>query len=134
MDYILHTTVDITHTGQHRQDLGKEELRWKEQNFQTLLQTLGIRANINFKHGPTLSQVSGQILGFNTNNIINVWTFEFNTERDDLFKLNDNPIGYLIEDFDAIPYISGLDESMDQNYNVFVTSGPATNIVFHYKQ
>jgi hypothetical protein len=38
-----------------------------------------------------------------------------------------------IEAFDTIPYISGLDESMEQNYDVFVTEGPARNIVFQQK-
>ena len=48
MEYKLYTLVDITHTNQHRPEPGKEALRWKEQNFQTVLQTLGIRSNINF--------------------------------------------------------------------------------------
>lgn len=134
MNYILHTTVDITNTGQHRNDSGNEGLLWKEQNFQTVLQTLGIRANISFTQSPKLSQINGQILGFKTSNIINVWTFEFSTERDDLFKTNNDPVGYLLEDFDAVPFISGLDESMEQNYDVFVTSGMATNIVFRCRQ
>jgi hypothetical protein len=72
-------------------------------------------------------------VGFNTSSIIHVWYFEFYTERDHLFELNGNPVGHLIEDFDAVPFISGLDESMDQNYAVFVTDGPARNIVFHQK-
>lgn len=133
MEYKLYTTVDITNTGQYRTELGKEHLRWKEQNFQTVLQTLGIRANVVFNQKPIMSEMKGSLVGFNTDNIIRVWRFDFNTEREQLFEKNSNPIGYLLDDFDGIPYISGLDESMQQNYDVFVTDGVARNIIFFKK-
>lgn len=133
MDYKLYTTVDITNTGQYRAEPGKESLRWKEQNFQTVLQTLGIRSNISYSYRPELIQIKGSLVGFNTDELINVWRFDFRTEHDNLFSSGDNPVGYLIEDFDLVPYISGLDESMDQNFDIFVTEGPATNIVFFKK-
>ena len=127
---MLYTTVDITNTGQYRTEPGKEADRWKEQNFQTVLQTLGMRANISFNKSPKVIEISGHIFGFNTTNIIRVWQFEFYTERENFFQSDNNPIGYLIEDFDGVPYISGLDESMEQNYDVFVTEGPSRNIIF----
>lgn len=133
MEYKLYTTVDITNTGQYRTETGKELLRWKEQNFQTILQTLGIRANVSYYSRPAISEVKGTVVGFETEEIIRVWRFDFYTERDNLFELNGNPIGYLLEDFNAVPFISGLDECMEQNYDVFVTEGPARNIVFHKK-
>jgi hypothetical protein len=133
MDYKLYTTVDITHTGQYRNEPGKDVERWKEQNFQTLLQTIGIRANISYQLRPDLIEIKGSTVGFNTDKIINVWRFDFSTERDHLFEFNNNPVGYLLEDFDLVPYISGLNESMQQNFDIFVTEGPATNIVFFKK-
>ena len=66
MEYKLYTLVDITHTGQHRNEPGKETLRWKEQNFNTLLQTLGIRANITYFASPIMTEVKGQLVGFDT--------------------------------------------------------------------
>lgn len=134
MRYELYTTVDITNTGQYRNVPGKEADRWKEQNFQTVLQVLGIRANVTFSSPPRLMEVAGKVVGFNTSKIIHVWYFEFETERDFLYETNADPVGYLKEDFSAVPYISGLDESMDQNYDIFVTDGPVTNIVFFQKQ
>lgn len=133
MQYKLYTTVDITNTGQYRTELGKEHLRWKEQNFQTVLQTLGIRANIIFTEKPAVSEMRGSLVGFNTDEIIRVWRFDFNTEREFLFEKDNNPIGHMLEDFEGIPYISGLDECMEQNYNVFVTDGAARNIIFYKK-
>ncbi len=130
MQYKLYTTVDITNTGQYRTELGKEQLRWKEQNFQTILQTLGIRANVSFTEKPVVSEMRGSLVGFNTDEIVRVWRFDFNTEREFLFEKDNNPIGLMLEDFEGIPYISGLDECMEQNYNVFVTDGAARNIIF----
>jgi hypothetical protein len=133
MDYKLYTLVDITHTGQHRTEPGKEALRWKEQNFQTLLQTLGIRANVSFTNSPIATEVSGRIVGFDTDEIIRVWRFDFNTDRDDLYESNGNPVGFLIEDFTLVPYIAGLDEKMEQRYAVFNPEDPGKNIVFFKK-
>jgi hypothetical protein len=134
MEYMIYTTVDITNTGQYRTELGKEADRWREQNFQTVLQTLGIRGNISYRKSPRQIEISGHVFGFNTTNIIRVWQFDFSTEREQLFEKDNDPIGYMIEDFDAVPYISGLDESMEQNFDVFVTEGPARNIIFQKKE
>lgn len=135
MDYKLYTLVDITHTGQHRAEPGKETLRWKEQNFQTVLQTLGIRANVSYTNGPIATEVSGKIVGFDTDDIIRVWRFDFSTDRDNLYEgLDNNPVGHLINDFMLVPYIADLDEKMEQKYAVFNTEDPGKNIVFVQKQ
>lgn len=134
MRYKLYTTVDITNTGQHRSAPNKEHLRWKEQNFQSVLQTLGIRANISNYIKPDMLEMKGSLVGFNTEEIIHVWRFDFETERASLYEKDGDPIGFLIDDFNMVPYISGLDESMEQNYDVFVTEGTTRNIVFYKKQ
>jgi len=133
MQYKLYTTVDITNTGQYRTEPGNEHLKWKEQNFQTVLQTLGIRANVSYYQKPVVTEIKGSLIGFETEEIIRVWRFDFSTEREHLFELNNDPVGYLLEDFNGVPFISGLDEVMKQNYDVFVTDGPARNIVFFKK-
>ena len=133
MDYKLYTLVDITHTGQHRPEPGKENLRWKEQNFQTVLQTLGIRANISYRTPPEAFEVAGRLVGFDTDEIIRVWRFDFYTERDFLYEKDGDPIGYLKEDFNLVPYIAGLDELMEQTHAVFTTKTPGNNISFFKK-
>ena len=133
MEYKLYTTVDITHTGQYRNEPGKEADKWKEQNFQTVLQTLGIRANISYVNKPVIMEVAGNVLGFETKNVIKVWRFDFYTERDFLFEENGDPVGCLKGDFNAVPYIAGLGESMEQNYAIFVSDGLARNIIFQQK-
>jgi hypothetical protein len=133
MEYKLYTLVDITHTGQHRTEPGKEALRWKEQNFQTVLQTLGIRSNVVFVNGPVSTEVSGRIVGFDTDEIIRVWRFDFSTEREFVYDVGDDPVALMREDFQLVPYISGLDEVMTQKYAVFNTEDPGKNITFFKK-
>ena len=133
MHYKLYTLVDITHTGQYRNEPGKENLRWKEQNFNTVLQILGMRANIHYDQSPLVTELKGKLAGFDTNEIIRVWRFDFSTERDFLYESEEDPVGYLKEDFHLVPYINGLDESMTQNYAVFNTGGTGKNISFFKK-
>ena len=134
MNYKLYTLVDITHTGQYRAEPGKEAARWKEQNFSTIIQTLGIRSNIFYNMNPTLIEVKGKVVGFDTNDIIRVWRFDFETERDFVYEKDGDPIGFLKDDFNLVPYINGLDELMEQKYAVFVTEGKGKNIVFNHFQ
>ncbi len=134
MDYKLYTLVDITHTGQHRLEQGKETLRNQEQNFNTVLQTLGIRSNVWYSHGPIPMEVKGNLVGFDTDDIIRVWRFDWRTERENLYQKDGDPIGFLKDDFHLIPYIKGLNEAMEQQYAVFNTQHPGPNIVFHLKQ
>ncbi len=133
MEYKLYTLVDITHTGQTRHEPGNEHLRNKEQNFNTVLQTLGIRANIHYSVSPTVTELKGRLIGFDTDKIIKVWRLDFSTERDFLFENNDDPVGHLIDDFHLVPYISGLGEAMQQQYAVFNTADPGKNITFFAK-
>jgi hypothetical protein len=133
MNYKLYTLVDITHTGQTRADPGKETLRWKEQNFQTVLQTLGIRANVTFTQSPVVVELKGSLVGFDTEEPIRVWRFDFTTDRDLLYEREGDPVAFLKDDFHLVPYIDGLDELMDQKYAVFNTADPGKNITFFAK-
>jgi len=86
MEYKLYTYVDITHTGQYRAEPGKEVARWKEQNFNTVLQTLGIRSNVSFNNNPIVTEVKGSLVGFDTDQIVRLWRFDFYTEREHVFE------------------------------------------------
>lgn len=129
MQYKLYSTVDITHTNQYRFEFGKERLHWQEQNFNTVIQTLSLRTNITYSD-PEQIVIQGNLVGFNTTETIRVWTFSFYTDRADVFKLDHDPVRLLKQDFEMVPFISGLSESMQQNYSVFVTDGLAKNIEF----
>jgi hypothetical protein len=134
MDYKLYTLVDITHTGQYRVEPNKEQERYKEQNFNTMLQTLGLRSNISYRFNPQLLEVGGRLVGFDTDDIIRVWRFDWTVEHTDLYHDGTDPLGFLKQDFHLVPYISGLSEAMEQKHAVFNTADPGANIVFHVKQ
>ena len=129
MNYKLYTLVDITHTLRPKTDIE----RWKEQNFQTVIQTLGIRANVTYTQTPVVVETKGNLVGFDTDEIIRVWRFDFVTDRDSLYESNGDAVGCLKQDFHLVPYISGLDELMDQKYAVFTTQNPGKNIAFYKK-
>jgi hypothetical protein len=130
-EYKLYTLVDITHTNQYRPSAGI--YHWQEQNFNTVLQTLGIRANISYRQKPTILDVKGSLVGFDTEEILRVWRFDFYTEQDYMYATADDPVGLLKEDFTLIPYIAGLNESMEQKYAVFNPETPGNNISFFKK-
>lgn len=134
MRYKLYTLVDITNTHQYRPTSENDILRWKEQNFNTVIQTIGLRATISHYSKPFSTEVCGRVVGFDTDDIIRVWRFDFETDREDLFLKDQDPIGLLQDDFQLVPYIKGLDELMEQQYAVFVTEGKGKNIVFYKKQ
>jgi hypothetical protein len=78
-------------------------------------------------------EVGGRALGFDTDDIIRVWRFDFSTQADNVYATPTDPVGLLKEDFMAVPYIKGLDEAMQQQYAVFNTELPGNNITFFKK-
>lgn len=134
MRYKLYTLVDITNTNQYRPTTINDVLRWKEQNFNTVLQTIGLRASISHYNKPYPLETCGSLVGFDTDDVIRVWRFDFETDREDLFQKDDDPVGLLKDDFHLVPYIKGLDELMEQQFAVFVSKGEGKNIVFFKKQ
>jgi predicted ribosome-associated RNA-binding protein Tma20 len=98
-----------------------------------VLQTLGLRSNISFRSKPQTLEVGGRLVGFDTDKIIRVWRFDWTTEQENVYLLDNDPIGILKKDFHLVPYINNLRETMEQQYAVFVTQDPGSNIVFHIK-
>jgi hypothetical protein len=133
MEYKLYTLVDVTHTGQFRNEQGRQKQFWQEQNFNTVIQTLNIRSNISYHYSPEVFEVGGRAVGFDTDDIIRVWRFDFSTQSDNIYATEEDPVGLLKEDFMAVPYIKGLDEAMQQEYAIFNTGLPGNNITFFKK-
>jgi hypothetical protein len=133
MNYKLYTLVDITHTGQYRHEPGKERQWQQEQNFNTVIHTLGLRSNIFYNGGSQLLEVKGSLVGFDTDDILRVWRFDWTTEAD-YYTMDNDPLGFLKQDFHLVPYIGNLGESMTQTHRVFNTQDPGKNIVFHLRE
>ena len=133
MQYKLYTLVDITHTGHYRREPNNDILWKKEQNFNTVLHTLGLRSNIFYEAKPQILEVGGRTVGFDTDEIIRVWRFDWTTERD-VYRSGDDPLAFLKDDFHLVPYLGDLDETMQQTHKVFNVVDPGKNIVFVLKQ
>lgn len=129
--YKLYTLVDISATKQYSYSNSNEKEYSKRQNFNTVLQTLELRSNIIYYNTPSQIEIKGSLIGFNTDEIIRVWRFDFFTEHPDVFKVEDDIFYHLKKDFNFVPYINGLDELVTQNYYVFITEGSNKNIVFY---
>ena len=126
MKYIAHTLIDITETRARFDKLNSE---WhQQQNFITLLQTLGLRSNPVIEKQPTLLNQSTKELGFGSayRGEHNIWSLEFNMEEASAVTLDD-----LIKDFDLVTIIPGLDETIKLSDPVFMTkSKTKCNLVF----
>lgn len=134
----LITLIDITETNQYRKEIGKELLRDQQQNFQMLLQTIGLRVNplydvppipsiidINPKpHGLRSYSQSHTAVNFGKSysGKHKIWTFNFNIEYNDgLTDSNGDPVGLLVDDLHLVPFIPNLTETFKYQFSVFDT-------------
>jgi len=126
------TLIDITETKQHR-SRSEDKLAINQQaNFMTFFQTLSMRFNPYYEQGPQVSEMTEEQLhkiGFGTEykgkNL--VWTFDFTIDSAVAGFEPEN----VAKDFDLVPVIGSLKESILINNNVFRTSDlGTTNIIF----
>ena len=126
MNFRIDTLIDITETKARRQD--NDKFAYKQQaNFQTLLQTLGLRTQVFYDDSPSFDKLSTSKFDFSDKYIgkQNVWTFDFYIEYEGGLSLD-----MLTEDFDLIPIITGLNETIDTDKALFRTTGKDKNILF----
>jgi hypothetical protein len=126
MKFQLKTLVDITETSARRQDVDK--FAYKQQaNFQTVLQTIGLRVNLSYDNSPVCESISVANLGFDDKykGKQNVWTFDFDIEFEGALDID-----MLNKDFDLIPIITGLNETIKAPQALFRTSPKDRNIIF----
>lgn len=124
MTYQLFTLADITDTGAYH---GEGNLqKYQQQNFNTVIQTIGLCGNIYYNDSPTIVQTNrfGKL-------VHDCWYFEWNMEIEDLFKVDGDPLAKLSEVFKFVPYIPNLTEKSYYTLAVFL---PDENIIFDYKR
>jgi hypothetical protein len=122
--YQIITLVDITRSNPDRSELDKTKLG-QQANFNSLLQAIGLRANITWEQDPEMKD--GRLPHPRTGKA-NHWIFEFDTERELLFYKDDNdPTGLLVDDLHGVPIIDQLNNSIDIHPSIFATKGENTN-------
>jgi len=126
MKFRLITLVDITETGAR---FNKNDPAWhQQQNFITVMQTIGLRVNIHYNAPPQVGKTAVKDLQFGSNfkGSQRVWQFEFETDFENALDME-----MLLRDFDLIPIITGLEESAKFQDPVFITNDPKhRNILF----
>ena len=122
--YQIVTLVDITRTNPTRAETDQHLLS-QQANFNTLLQSIGLRSNVTWDADP--KELIG-VLPYPLNGKANHWIWIIEVERDQVFTKDGNPVGLLLEDLHGVPVISQLNNSVDIDPAVFQTQGPNTNI------
>ena len=126
MKFRLQTLVDITETRARRQSEDKFAYK-QEANFQTLVQTIGMRVNLEYDNSPSFEEITIEKKTFGDKYIGKqmLWTFDFTVEYEDALTLE-----MLKGDFDLIPIITGLNETIQLDKALFRTTGKDKNIIF----
>ncbi len=120
--YTITTLIDITRPQITRSETDKIKLG-QQSNFNSLVQAIGLRSNISWDQDPKMH--TGSIP--TTNGKANHWIWEFDTERDDTFLKDNDPVGLLTDDLHGVPVIIMLKETADINPAAFITKGENSN-------
>ena len=121
------TLVDITKTGIQKEKI--DPLKKKQQdNYQTLLQTLEMRANIFTEDDPIEITMDWSNLGYGKKE--RTWVWNFYIEQDDIFRIDDNTTGFMINDINYIKFNTECNETAKFKQNFFSASIKPINIIF----
>ena len=114
VSFHLQTLIDITRTGVYRKENGTDLTRAQQQNFDMMLQTIGMRANPIYDYSPACESINLADYQFGDayTGIHSVWNFTFHIERADCFldEFN-NECGLLLNDINHVPIIADLLET-----------------------
>lgn len=103
------TLVDIT-----RSEINNCQLA----NFNTLIQSIGLRANPLWSIDPKKHTGALPISGRGK---CAHWVWEFETEQDDLFLEDRDPTKLLEKDLNGVPVIGNLENTVDLDPCAFIT-------------
>ncbi len=129
---LIYTLIDISETKMYNSNSKDKKLVGQQANFMTFFQTLCLRQNYLYADPPVLQSFTEKKLrelGFGTDykGNHNVWCIELTVDEGREFGTDE----ILQEDFDLVPVISGLDETIEINNKVFrTTDKKAKNITF----
>jgi len=102
--------------------------RKQQQNWETVMQLISLRANPMFINKPITRKVKLDEYGYHMFGG-QEWMFYFEVESNDVFRSDNDPVGLLKEDFKNVPMISGLkDDVVDCEY--FRINEPQINVLF----
>ena len=127
MSYTIHTLIDITPTGKHRNRNDEGKAVDQQTNWLTFQNCAMLRTNMEFGKVTMKEQIVDKYLfGKDFEGKQKVWSVTVTPDRSDVVTLD-----MLQEDFDLVPMITGLDESIKKHNELFLTKDEhKTNILF----
>lgn len=131
--YTGFTLVDITATGVTRYRPEQEHERNQQRNWETVLQTIGLKTQPMMIKGPVVTEsnlADGWQFGEYYQGRHKIWIWTFAVEHPDVFLVDTDPLGLLVEDFEQVPIIQGLDETARFMLPIFYPHGAIKNIYF----
>lgn len=127
MSYQIYTLIDITQTGKNRgrHDAGKEVDQ--QNNWMTFQNCAMLRTNMEFSQVTVKEDIVDQYMfGKQFDGKQKIWSVTATPDRPDAVTID-----MLKDDFDMIPMINQLDESINQHNDMFSTKNDETcNILF----
>lgn len=123
----IFTVIDMTETNVGRS--GEAKQRNQQANYNTVVQTAGLRVNpMPIALESKVGVVDGIGFGSSIKDKQRYWVFTFQHEFENALNLDQ-----LKDDFDLVPVITGLDETAMINNSAFRTKDSVeTNIVFKF--
>lgn len=127
MSYTIHTLIDITPTGKHRNRNDEGKAVDQQTNWLTFQNCAMLRTNMEFGEVTMKEQIVDKYLfGKDFEGKQKVWSVTVTPDRSDVVTLD-----MLQDDFDLVPMITGLDESIKKHNELFLTKDEhKTNILF----
>jgi len=122
--YQITSLVDITRTNPSQSELDKTKLS-QQANFNSLIQAIGLRSNIDWSQDPVKHSGSFPV-PFEGKGVY--WTWDFFVEKEDIFLKDNDPTRLLAEDLNNVPIITFLEETVDISPSAFQTYGSKQNI------
>jgi hypothetical protein len=125
----IKTLVDITKTGIQKDRI--DPFKKKQQdNYQTLLQALEMRANIITEDDPIETKMDWSKQGYGKKE--STWIWEFSIEQDDIFRIEDDPTGSMLNDVNYVPFNNECNETARFQTYYFSTKIKPINILFEF--
>ena len=123
--YRITTLIDITRTDAKKSDLDDHK-KQQQANFDSLRQSIELRSIVSWHRDPV--KHTGR-LPDPLDGKASYWIWEFETERDDLFLKDNDPVALLKEDLHGVPIINGLEETVDFEISAMQTQGATVNTI-----
>jgi hypothetical protein len=128
-----YTLVDITPTRVIRSANTDDIRRNQQRNWETVLQCMSLRTQPLHIAEPTMCQnvpVDSLKFGDYFEGTQTLWSWSWAIESRGVYDLPNKPLGALLQDFEQVPIITGLEETGRFMLPIFYPYGAIKNVYF----